>query len=123
MDDTNSYFEPDNIERLTKIIKELLKVKKWLDCNKLSLNVNKTNFVIFHSPNKLVRDDICIKFGKNRVYTVRESQGEKGLFCFGQGKSGKLAVVRDKITFSFCRSGKSFIFHHQRNMYNTLITR
>ena len=24
-----------------------------------------------------------------RVYTVRESQGEKGLFCFGQGKSGK----------------------------------
>ena len=39
-----------------------------------------------------------------------------------QGTSGKLAVVRGKIAFSFCRSGKSFIFHHQRNMYNTLIT-
>ena len=58
-----------------------------------------------------------------RVYTVRESQGEKGLFGFGQGKSGKLAVVRGKIVFSFCRSGESFIFHYQRNMYNTLITR
>ena len=40
-----------------------------------------------------------------------------------QGKSGKLAVVRGKIAFSFYRSGKSFIFHHQGNMYNTLITR
>ena len=46
-----------------------------------------------------------------------ENQG-----LYGQGKSGKLAVVRGKIAFSFCRSGKSFIFHHQRNMYNTLIT-
>jgi len=58
-----------------------------------------------------------------RVYMVRESQGETGLFCFGQGKSEELVVVKGKIAFSFCRSGKSFIFHHQRTMYNTLITR
>ena len=51
-----------------------------------------------------------------RVYTVRESQGETDLLCFGQGKSGKLAVVRGNIAFSFRRSGESFIFHHQRNM-------
>ena len=29
---------------------ELNKVKKWLDANKLSLNIEKTNFVLFHSP-------------------------------------------------------------------------
>ena len=28
-----------------------------------------------------------------KVYTVRESQGEKGLFHLGQGKSGKLVMV------------------------------
>ena len=44
--------------------KELPKVKKWLDFNKQSLNVNKTNFVIFQSPNKPVHDDICKKLVK-----------------------------------------------------------
>ena len=29
--------------------KELRQVKKWLDANKLALNIEKTNFVIFHS--------------------------------------------------------------------------
>jgi len=35
-----------------------------------------------------------------RVYTVRENQGEKGLFAWvrdSQGKSGKLAVVSGKV--------------------------
>ena len=35
-----------------------------------------------------------------RVFVVRESQGEKVLFHFGQGKSGKLAMVSGKIAFS-----------------------
>ena len=52
-DDTNIYFESDDLKRLTKKIKkELNKVKSWLDCNKLALNIDKTNFVLFHSPRK-----------------------------------------------------------------------
>ena len=30
--------------------KELMKIKKWLDANKLASYIAKTNFVIFHSP-------------------------------------------------------------------------
>ena len=60
---------------------------------------------------------------KGRFCFGQGKSGEKGRFCFGQGKSGKLPVVRGKIAFSFCRSGKYFIFHHQRNVYNTLINR
>ena len=30
--------------------KELRSVKKWLDANKLSLNIDKTNYIVFHSP-------------------------------------------------------------------------
>ena len=63
-DDTKIYFESNNIEKLEKINKELPKVKKWLDCNKLSLNITKTNLAIFHFPNKPVPDNVCIKFGK-----------------------------------------------------------
>ena len=49
-DDTNIYFESDDLTRLTKKVnKELNKVESWLDCNKLALNIDKTNFVLFHS--------------------------------------------------------------------------
>jgi len=35
-----------------------------------------------------------------RVYTVRESQGEKDLFCFGQGKSGKVRESQGSLQWS-----------------------
>ena len=48
-DDTNIYFKSNDITHLQKIMnRELRKVKKWLDANLLSLNIDKTNFVIFH---------------------------------------------------------------------------
>ena len=52
-DDTNIYFETDDLTKLTKTVnKEPKKVKTWMDCNKLALNIDKTNFVLFHAPKK-----------------------------------------------------------------------
>ena len=49
-DDTNIYYKSHDLAHLQKIMnRELKKVKKWLDSNRLSLNIGKTNFVIFHS--------------------------------------------------------------------------
>jgi len=65
-------------------------------------------------------------WSKQGLYGQGKSGGKGSFFALvreSQGKSGKLAVVRGKIAFSFCRLGKYFIFSHQRNMYNTLITR
>ena len=71
-DDTNIYFESDDLTRLTKKInKELNKVKSWLDCNKLGLNIDKTNFVLFHSPRKQLPDTINLKFGKKSIKKVK----------------------------------------------------
>ena len=39
------------------------KVKMWLDVNKLSLNIDKTNFIIFKSPQHFSSDSINIKIG------------------------------------------------------------
>ena len=47
--------------------KELKHVKKWLDANKLTLNVDKTNFVIVHSPRKSLNDTVIIKIGNQYV--------------------------------------------------------
>ena len=48
-DDTNIYFKSHDLTQLQKIMnRELKKVKKWLDANRLVLNIDKTNFVVFH---------------------------------------------------------------------------
>ena len=52
-DDTNIYLESDNLNVLEKTMnKELEKLHEWLCLNRLSLNISKTNFVIFQPINK-----------------------------------------------------------------------
>ena len=44
------YFESHDLFTLERrLVREHKKVKKWFDANRLSLNIVKTNFVIFHS--------------------------------------------------------------------------
>ena len=46
-DDTNIYFESNELKSLEKIMnKELMKLYEWLCINRLSLNISKTNFVV-----------------------------------------------------------------------------
>ena len=67
-DDTNIYFESQSLIDLQKVVnRELKHVKKWLDANKLALNVDKTNFVIFDSPQNSLNDTVIIKIGNQYV--------------------------------------------------------
>ena len=67
-DDTNIYFKSHDLAHLQKIMnRELKKVRKWLDANRLSLNIDKTNFVIFHSPHKKIDDPVVIRFGRKKL--------------------------------------------------------
>ena len=67
-DDTNIYFESSSLSTLQKVVnKELSRIKKWLDANKLALNIDKTNFVIFHSPQNSLNDTVNIKIGSQHV--------------------------------------------------------
>ena len=52
-DDTNIYYESNSLIDLEKTVdKELEKLYLWLNVNRLSLNIDKTNFIIFHPYNK-----------------------------------------------------------------------
>ena len=42
-------------------------VKKWPDANKLALNVDKTNFVIFPSHTKKLTEPVALKFGLKKI--------------------------------------------------------
>ena len=67
-DETNIYFESQSSINLQKMVnKELKHIKKWLDANKLALNTDKTNFVIFHLPQKSLNDTVIIKIGNQYV--------------------------------------------------------
>ena len=64
-DDTNIYCESKDLSNLLKVVKkELRSIKRWLDANKLSLNIDKTNYIIFHSSSRNVPSDSTIKIGK-----------------------------------------------------------
>ena len=60
-DDSNLFFAESSLESLeTKVNLELKRIHNWLCCNKLSLNIDKTNFVIFHPPQKKLTKSISI---------------------------------------------------------------
>ena len=64
-DDTNIYLESDNATNLTKTDnKELKKATSWIGCNKLMINIDKANFVLFHSPKKKLPYLIPLKLGE-----------------------------------------------------------
>ena len=67
-DDTNIYYEANTLDNLELTInKELNKLRVWLIVNRLSLNIDKTNFVIFHPYNKPMRKKITLKMHKNAI--------------------------------------------------------
>ena len=61
-----------NLEKLVEILNEELdKLINWFVSNRLSLNVKKTNFIIFCSPQKIYkRDDVNIILNVNKVEQI-----------------------------------------------------
>ena len=61
-DDTNLLYADKNLKSLKTIVNcELIKVVVWLIANKLSLNIKKTNYIIFHPYQKRINYNIRIK--------------------------------------------------------------
>jgi hypothetical protein len=57
-DDGNLFFEDNNLSSMeANINSELVNIDNWLCANKLSLNIEKSNYVIFHARQRTVRDN------------------------------------------------------------------
>ena len=76
-DDANLFYEHKSLQQLQENINsELINIHTWLCANKLSLNIEKSNFILFHSPqtklqdsyfnlklcNKQLKREYCIKY-------------------------------------------------------------
>ena len=67
-DDTNIYYESCDLLNIQKVVnRELRKVRKWLEANRLALNIDKTNFIIFHSHQHKLTDYIVLKLGRKKI--------------------------------------------------------
>ena len=66
--DTNIYYESSDLLNIQKVVnRELRKVRKWLEANRSALNIDKTNFVIFHSHQHKLTDHIFLKIGRRNI--------------------------------------------------------
>ena len=71
-DDTNLYYDSETLDDVIKRVNKGLKhVKRWLDSNRLSLNISKTGYIIFRSSASSVPTDISIKIGKKQISRVK----------------------------------------------------
>ena len=68
-DDTNLLYSQKNPKVLKKIMnKDLKTLYEWLCANRLSLNVGKTEFIIFRPPRKSLTDRIVLTLNKTKIY-------------------------------------------------------
>ena len=65
-DDTNMLYSHKNLKDLERTVNtELVKVHKWLTVNKLTLNIKKTNYVIFRPHQKKLNYNVTLKIFDN----------------------------------------------------------
>lgn len=82
-DDTNLLYADKNLKSLESVVNvELLNVCDWLSANKLSLNIKKTNFVIFHPYQKRLDYEVKLNIydnQKNRLISIERKSYVKYL--------------------------------------------
>ena len=65
-DDTNLFYEHKKIIKLfTTVNEKLMNINDWFMANKLSLNVGKTKYSLFHKPSRV--DDLPLKLPKPSI--------------------------------------------------------
>ena len=67
-DDSNLFYTNDSLTNLEKTVNfELNKIFSWLCANKLSLNIDKTNFVLFHPNQKKTMHTVNLHINNKNI--------------------------------------------------------
>ena len=127
-DDTAIYYSSKDVNDIVRIMNnDLNNVDNWLASNKLSLNVNKTHFMLIGTPQKLAHlcnDDLNVNIKGNRLQRVNHCKhlgvevDDKLLW------SNQIDQVRKKVLTGlyFLRRAANFIpKHHQCLLYKSIV--
>ena len=67
-DDTNVFYSHSSLQTLTQVINtELTLVADWFSANRLTLNLDKTNFILFKSHRKMGPSDDSLRLSINGI--------------------------------------------------------
>ena len=70
-DDTNLFYSYNDRRTLNQVVnQEICKVSNWLTANRLSLNVQKTHFLIFKEKNKRANNTSSIRIKDQNIEQV-----------------------------------------------------
>ena len=74
-DDTNVFLSGRDIDQIIRLMNvELTLVVEWLRANRLSLNIDKTNFMIFHAHQKRISPTSTISIERKNILRVNETK-------------------------------------------------
>ena len=74
-DDTNAFYSDTNVKALNQTLNnELIKVSKWLQVNKLTLNIKKTQVILFNAKNKKVKEPLKLKINGENIKQVNSTK-------------------------------------------------
>ena len=72
-DDTNIFFSHQKFSSLVNTVNcEIDKISEWFKANKLSLNLKKSNYVIFKSRQKRIDIDLSLKINDHQITRAKE---------------------------------------------------
>ena len=99
-DDTNIFCSGNDAQQISKLVtKELSKLKDWFAVNKLSLNVNKTNYMLFS--NSKGTSDVEIKIDRATVNRVHSTKFLGVIIDEKLTWKGHIDLVKSKVAKSF----------------------
>ena len=80
-DDTVLFHTNMSVKNLNTLVNHDMKqLNNWFSANKISLNVEKTERVIFKYPRKVLSDEIKIKLTGQRLYPSNSVESYTGIF-------------------------------------------
>ena len=120
-DDTNVFHTSKSVKNLIKLVNcDMKHLNNWLSVNKISLNVGKTELVIFKSLRKVLLDEIKIKLSGKRLYpsnSVKYLGIKIDRFLHWHDQVNSIAVKLDRANALLLKIRNYVITETLRNIY------
>ena len=125
-DDSNLFFSHKNLNTLYQTVtSELTKINTWFQANKLSLNINKTNYVLFHKKSMRLPSKLPTLVINNTQISRVECLKFLGIILDQHLDWGQhIACIEKKISTNIgvlYRASKYLNFNCLKNLYYSLI--
>jgi hypothetical protein len=124
-DDTNLFFNGKTLSEIIKTVNDELKnVFKWLNANKLSLNIKKTHFIVFSTARKRTCTDDNLYINGKRIQRVESTKFLGILLDSNLSWSEHIQYIKCKISKGIgilCKARKKFKLETLITIYYSFI--